>query len=95
MITNKNTPVKKPVENIGSKTTNWTGSSSKSSIKNTPDTFEEREDVILNKTDNKVKKNCGKCGFRYLFDPDKNYPQNCPNCGGSGSSHIVSKHIRR
>ncbi|MBW2968434.1 endonuclease Q family protein [Candidatus Woesearchaeota archaeon] len=60
-----------------------------------PDTFEEREDALLKKTENKVKRGCGKCGFRYLYDPMKDYPQNCPKCGGSGRSHLVTKPIRR
>ena len=69
--------------------------STKSSIKNTPDTFDEREDAILKKRDSKVKKTCGKCGFRYLYDPAKDYPQNCPNCGAGGTSHLVTTPLRR
>jgi rubrerythrin len=67
----------------------------KSSIRNTPDTSDEREDAILKKQDNKMKKTCGKCGFRYLFDPYKNYPQSCPNCGAGGVSHLVTTPLRR
>jgi transcription initiation factor IIE alpha subunit len=86
-----NTPVKNTIETAN--TTNWTGSSSTSSIRNTPDKF--KENTTLKKADNRIKKHCGKCQFKYLYDPARDYPQNCPNCGGGGSSHIVTKPVRR
>jgi PHP family Zn ribbon phosphoesterase len=67
----------------------------KSSITNVPDTQDQRDDAKLSRVDKRIKKNCGKCNFRYMYDPLKDYPQNCPNCGGEGRSHLVTTPLRR
>jgi DNA-directed RNA polymerase subunit RPC12/RpoP len=41
--------------------------------------------VTIQKTD-KMKKKCSKCGFPFVYDIQKQYPQNCPNCGQSINS---------
>jgi len=30
---------------------------------------------------NKTKERCKKCSFSFVYDAEKCYPQNCPNCG--------------
>ncbi|HII71196.1 TPA: hypothetical protein HA265_00395 [Candidatus Woesearchaeota archaeon] len=29
----------------------------------------------------KSKKRCSKCNYNFNYDPERRYPQNCPNCG--------------
>jgi len=40
-----------------------------------------REPGAVAKSSDKMKQKCKKCGFSFLYDAEKGYPLNCPNCG--------------